>query len=110
VALGEIGDEQSVAPITWCLKDESSHVRNTAKNTLKYKFNFIKRPRVRHKTRKISDICPNCSNPVEPNTNYCPTCGFSLNQKIGVCPKCSNPVLPNTNFCTICGAHLKKRN
>lgn len=113
VALGEIGDEQAITPITWCLKDPSSHVRNTARNTLKYKFNFKKRPVVNQRTRdnprarRIPDICPNCSNTVIPNTNYCPTCGFPLNRKIEICPKCGNPLLPSTNFCTNCGAPIK---
>ena len=107
VSLGEIGDEQAVNPITWCLKDPSSHVRNTARNTLRYKFKFASRPKIKAEKRRMQDICPNCSNPVVPNTNYCPTCGFSLKQEIELCPKCGNPILPNTNFCTSCGASIK---
>jgi len=106
VALGEIGDNQAVTPITCCLKDNSSHVRSTAKKTLNYKFNIKDRPRVKPR-RKSVNLCPKCLNPVVPNSNFCPTCGYNLNQRVKICSNCSNPLFPNSNFCTVCGTPVK---
>lgn len=109
-ALGEIGDYQAVGPITMCLRDENANVKHTAQKALKYKFNIQKSEQVkpRRRTRLTADICPNCSNPVLPNTNFCHVCGAALHQKIEICPECANPILPNSNFCTTCGYNIKK--
>jgi HEAT repeat protein len=76
IALGLIGSEEAVAPITWRLRDTSSQVRSAAEHVLKHQFN-PSRPGMR-KYRSRNKICPHCHKPVIPNTNYCPSCGASL--------------------------------
>jgi curved DNA-binding protein CbpA len=82
VALGEIGDSHAVAPISLLLKDNNSNVRSTAKQILKEKFHARIGLQYKSRSKRTVQRCPKCGNHVIPNTNFCPTCGYGLNQEI----------------------------
>lgn len=51
----------------------------------------------------ISVTCPQCGNPVQPGTNFCPKCRCRLSAS---CPQCQRAVGLNDVYCPNCGAPL----
>jgi hypothetical protein len=49
--------------------------------------------------------CPQCSNPVMPNTRFCQNCGAALNVNIE-CKSCGCPIQATAKFCPACGNKL----
>ncbi len=47
--------------------------------------------------------CPKCSTIVDPRTNFCPHCRYSLHP---TCPQCRSAVRPADTFCPNCGAQI----
>lgn len=54
--------------------------------------------------KEAAKPCPNCNSALEnPNSKFCPECGFSLLKK---CPGCSCDIAGNPKFCPECGMKL----
>jgi HEAT repeat protein len=85
IALGEIGDPRAIEALNKALHDNNSNVRVVAAETLAKKFN------THH--QKPSGMGFNNST--------------SSTQNVMLCPHCSTPILPDTNFCTNCGTSLQ---
>jgi len=49
--------------------------------------------------------CPKCSNPVLPDSKFCPSCGSKLSA-ILYCPSCSTVNQPGSKFCSKCGKKI----
>lgn len=49
--------------------------------------------------------CPKCGSIVPPNNNFCPNCGFKMQQATQTvkCPKCGAEVQEGAKFCPNCG-------
>ena len=49
--------------------------------------------------------CPKCGTLVPMNNNFCPNCGFNMQQSQGTvpCPKCGTQVAQGAKFCPNCG-------
>ena len=52
---------------------------------------------------QISQACPNCGSPVQPDFILCPNCGTSLKRS---CPSCHKAVNVDWIACPYCGAAL----
>lgn len=58
--------------------------------------------------------CPNCGNPLDGQTRFCPVCGTAVTQAPiaapvqngPVCPGCGAEVAPGMAFCELCGTAL----
>jgi len=48
--------------------------------------------------------CPNCTEPVEKEMEFCGECGANLTQK---CPACSEKIRWNRKFCPKCGTNIE---
>jgi hypothetical protein len=54
-------------------------------------------------TEETSTVCPNCSEVVAPDAQFCGQCGTSLGQP---CPSCGETVRHGDRFCASCGRGL----
>jgi RNA polymerase subunit RPABC4/transcription elongation factor Spt4 len=56
------------------------------------------------------NTCAHCNTLLESSASYCPACGQSLPNSIGLaCHQCSAANLPGAGFCDQCGAALPPR-
>jgi len=54
--------------------------------------------------------CARCNTAIEPGASYCPSCGQSLPNPIGlICPHCTAINLSGTAFCETCGSAVPSR-
>lgn len=49
--------------------------------------------------------CPGCGAALQPNANYCPSCGVHLRP---VCPECRRAIEPGDKYCANCGHELRQ--
>jgi len=54
--------------------------------------------------KPLATICPQCSNAVPADANFCPRCAYRLTP---VCPKCGHTVRPGDAYCANCAAPLE---
>jgi HEAT repeat protein len=63
------------------------------------------------RNKKPSNICPHCSNPINPNTNFCAKCGNKITQNTKpesmICPSCDKKNDTKAKFCSSCGYSFK---
>lgn len=55
----------------------------------------------------MAHVCLNCSSELDPNSNFCESCGASVQQNI-VCPNCSNRINSGAKFCKFCAFDLTR--
>lgn len=48
--------------------------------------------------------CPKCSQPIEPNSKFCASCGVLVGSL--KCPNCNNPIESDDRFCNDCGTQV----
>ena len=57
-------------------------------------------------TRPAQELCPGCSEPLDPGSRFCGECGFRLETKIISCHLCGAPQEGDAKFCGECGSKL----
>ena len=50
--------------------------------------------------------CPNCDNPLLPDSQFCENCGTKIEPR-PVCRRCGAPLLPDAKFCENCGVPVE---
>ncbi|MBX9940849.1 MAG: UvrD-helicase domain-containing protein [Candidatus Obscuribacterales bacterium] len=68
-------------------------------------YNPVQEPQAAQ-ARPAQELCPGCSEPLDPGSRFCGECGFRLETKIISCHLCGAPQEGDAKFCGECGSKL----